>query len=402
MTDGTWLTSGFVDGNYNNASNWKSGTIPGSTGTGSFGASPNTFIYIGSPSQVGGWTFVPGASNYIFTIFSSMQFGGAGISISGSQVTLDNKSGLVFLNGSTAGTSLIINELSEQIFFDQISHAGNSTINNSGILNFTDFSSAENATINNLSKVVFISHSTAGGAAINNIAGTVDFSFSSGPFGDGNLTAGSIAGAGTFDLGGVRLKVGSNNATTTVSGPVDDGGANIGTHGASLVKVGIGTLTLSHAGNTYSGGTTLERGGLEVAAVGAAGTGDIEFAGKAKLKIDNAALSSHVFANSIDFFGKTDILDLTGLKFHPGASARYHAANEHLRVHSGHVTDILTLVSPHGTHFTVANDGHGGTKVVLHPPYVTVTAASLTAHDLGGEPLSTDGASHGGDFLFTA
>jgi hypothetical protein len=39
---------------------------------------------------------------------------------------------------------------------------------------------------------------------------------------------------------------------------------------------------------------------------------------------------------------------------------------------------------------------------VLHPPYITVTAASLTTHDLGGEPSSTDSASHSGDFLFVA
>jgi autotransporter-associated beta strand protein len=379
-----------------------SGFLPDANGTGTFGTSSQIFITVSNFTPVGGWAFASGASNYIFTLQSELEFFKAGISINGSKITLDNFATLVFDIGSTAGGALIINEKLDVVEFNQVATAGNSTINNSGFLRFFNFSTAGNANINNFSAVFFNDHSTAGGAAINNIAGTVDFSFSSGPFGDGNLTAGSIAGAGTFDLGGVRLKVGSNNATTTVSGPVDDGGANIGTHGASLVKVGIGTLTLSHAGNTYSGGTTLERGGLEVAAVGAAGTGDIEFAGKAKLKIDNAALSSHVFANSIDLFGKTDILDLTGLKFHPGASARYHAANEHLRVHSGHVTDILTLVSPHGTHFTVANDGHGGTKVVLHPPFITVTAASLTTHDLGGEPLSTDGASHSGDFLFTA
>jgi hypothetical protein len=59
------------------------------------------------------------------------------------------------------------------------------------------------------------------------------------------------------------------------------------------------------------------------------------------------------------------ILDLTGLRFHAGASARYNPLNDHLRVHSGHVTDILTLDSPHGTHFTATNDGHGGTDVFL-------------------------------------
>jgi hypothetical protein len=148
------------------------------------------------------------------------------------------------------------------------------------------------------------------------------------------------------------------------------------------------------------------RGGLDFAAVGAAGTGDIEFAGKAKLKIDNAALSGHVFAtNAIDFFGKHDVLDLPGLKFHKLASAHYNVSNDHLRVHSGHVADTLTLVSPHGTHFTAANDGHGGTKVTLGPPPHTAAVASLSPHDFADQHWATDiagSAGHLSDFLFTA
>jgi autotransporter-associated beta strand protein len=125
----------------------------------------------------------------------------------------------------------------------------------------------------------------------------------------------------------------------------------------SLVKVGHGKLTLSHAGNTYSGGTTLEGGTFDQAALGAAGPGAITFAGKAKLKIENAALSSHHFTNNIDFFGRHDVLDLTGLHFQPGAFATFH--HEDLKVRSGGVTDTLKLVHPHGTHFAVANDGPG-------------------------------------------
>jgi hypothetical protein len=45
--------------------------------------------------------------------------------------------------------------------------------------------------------------------------------------------------------------------------------------------------------------------------------------------------------------------------------ATYHKANHHLRVHSGHVTDILTLGTPQGTHFATASDHHGGTDVFL-------------------------------------
>ena len=39
------------------------------------------------------------------------------------------------------------------------------------------------------------------------------------------MTAGSIAGAGTYFLGSKQLTVGSNNLSTTVSGTIQDGGA---------------------------------------------------------------------------------------------------------------------------------------------------------------------------------
>jgi autotransporter-associated beta strand protein len=135
--------------------------------------------------------------------------------------------------------------------------------------------------------------------------------------------------------------------------------------GASLVKIGPGMLTLSHAFNTYTGGTTLSGGTLDLDAVEAAGTGDITFNTRSRLKIENAALSGHVFENPIEAFSKDDILDLSGLHFHKGASAKYHSTTDILTVRSGHVTDKLELVSPLISHFHTANDGHGGTDIFL-------------------------------------
>jgi hypothetical protein len=64
-------------------------------------------------------------------------------------------------------------------------------------------------------------------------------------FSDG-MTAGSIEGAGTYELGSKALTVGLNNLSTEVSGTIGDFG-----EGGSLIKVGTGTLTLSGI-NTYS------------------------------------------------------------------------------------------------------------------------------------------------------
>jgi hypothetical protein len=115
--------------------------------------------------------------------------------------------------------------------------------------------------------------------------------------------------------------------------------------------------------------------------------------GTATLKIANAGLFGNNFGNPIDFFAKNDVLDLSGLKLRPGATAKYHAATDVLTVQSGHVTDTLTLLSPHGTHFAVANDGHGGTKVTLDPP-VAATVAFEATHHLDGS------AHHLGDYLW--
>jgi autotransporter-associated beta strand protein len=390
MTDTTWLLKpGSND--YTNGGNWSVNT-PGQDDTGFFGTSNTTDLSIGTFTQAGGWVFNPWAAQYIFTITSSggLQFFGSGISVNGGGATIYDGGAMDFFDNSSAGKALIVNDgsgLGSGLTFHDGSNAGNATIININQLSFTDDSSAGMANIINQSTMTFDLDSSAGSAKIQTFAGgsvtfrgnsnggkaqlithaggIVDFSQSSGPGGNHHLSVGSIAGGGTYELGADQLTVGGNARSTTVTGPIDDGGAGGGIGGA-LVKVGHGTLKLSHAHNTYSGGTTLKAGGLDVAALGAAGIGAIKFAGLATLKIENAALSHHVFSNPIDKFGNNDVLDLSGLSFDPAATAAYHAASHHLTVHSGSVTDTLTLLGPLGTHFEAISDGHGGTDLLLH------------------------------------
>jgi hypothetical protein len=109
-------------------------------------------------------------------------------------------------------------------------------------------------------------------------------------------------------------------------------------------------------------------------------------------------MSGHVFDNLI-------ALDLSGLRFHAGAKAKYPSTDV-LTVHSGHVTDTLTLHAPHGTQFAVANDGHGGTKITLDPPAtITHAVALLAGNDLSAGEWAGDltaGGNHMSDFLLTA
>ena len=120
---------------------------------------------------------------------------------------------------------------------------------------------------------IYFQEDASGGTAKLRIFGNakLDLSLHNPP----GITVGSIAGTGNIFLGAVTLAAGSNNANTTFSGLIRDGGFNGGA-GGSLTKVGTGTLTLSHA-NIYTGGTTIEAGTLVVtnATGSATGTGPV-------------------------------------------------------------------------------------------------------------------------------
>ncbi len=176
---------------------------------------------------------------------------------SASNSIINNNGDLNFLGTSTAGSATITNNFLTTFFDD--STAGNSTItNNAGqTVAFRDRSTAGNAVIVNNGGLNFVQNATGGNATlVTNSGATTNFSFSTGPNNDGKLSAGSIAGAGSYVLGTNELTVGGNGASTTVSGVISGAGG-------SLVKTGAGTLTLSGA-NTYTGATTVSVGKLVV------------------------------------------------------------------------------------------------------------------------------------------
>ncbi len=187
--------------------------------------------------------------------------------------------GVFFAGRSTAGNATINNNNNGAIAFGfpffisgfnpfDRPTAGNATItNNAGSsLEFNALSTAGNATIvtNSGAAVGFFDASTGGNAQfITNGSGYVDFSGTIGRRFNGVVTAGSIAGSGTYYLGDNRLVVGSNNLSTEVSGVIADG-APCGCPGfGSLVKIGSGQLTLSGL-NAYSGPTFVDGGFLDV------------------------------------------------------------------------------------------------------------------------------------------
>jgi hypothetical protein len=206
--DATWSqTPG--SGDFNTAANWNPPTVP--TGTAFFGTSNTTSITFQpfTTTSVGTLQFNPDAPAYSFAtspgIFTSISITGAGIVNNSSNAPtffVGNQANLSFRNASTAGNATIITD------------AGGITI-------FADSATGGNARL--IANARF------------NTVGVFDISSLS----TGGMTAGSIEGDGTFQLGSKQLTVGSNNLSTEVSGVIRDTG------GGSLIKTGIGILTLS-------------------------------------------------------------------------------------------------------------------------------------------------------------
>jgi autotransporter-associated beta strand protein len=230
-----------------------------------------TFMNFNDSSTAGSATITNSGPGFTVVQFNNTSTAG--------RATITNDEQVSFEDTSTAGNATIINHNFAILAFFVSSTAGNATItNSSGFFIFQDSSTAGNATIINNSggQTFFENNATAGNATINN-SGIVDFSGTTGPNGDNKVTAGSIAGSGNYFLGGNQLTVGGNNLSTVVSGIISDGGTFGGT-GASLVKVGTGTLTLSGA-NTYSGGTIVQGGLINFSSAGNFGSGTITLDG---------------------------------------------------------------------------------------------------------------------------
>src|SRR5262245_37668665 len=248
-TDGTWQGPG---NQWTTGTNWSSSPdVPDGTATFTNNAAP-TSVTISTTTSIGTMQFTAAAPAYSFAVnLALFEINGAGIvNNSAFAPSFTNNGAMTFVNASSAGNSVILN------------NTGGFT------LSFTDNATAGNATIttNPFSLTQFSGNATGGNAQLITFSSlsVVDFSGTSGPAGNNQVSAGSIAGGRPYRLGANQLTFRSNNLSTTVSGTIEDGGT-FGGSGASLVKIGNGTLTLSGT-NTYSGGTAINGGVLAVSA----------------------------------------------------------------------------------------------------------------------------------------
>ena len=229
-------------------------------------ASTGTFTNNGGAAfgATGGYTQFNDTSTAGVGFFTNNGATASGALSGGSTVFNGNSSAAngTFTNNNSAGYDGGYTE-----FFDTTSASNATVINNGGYTLFAGAASAGNATL--------IANGGSGGG----IGGGIYFEGSSTGgtarvelFGNGNLdisdltpasaTVGSIEGSGNVFLGAKNLTVGSNNASTTFSGVIQDGGLSGGV-GGSFTTTGSGTLTLTGI-NTYTGATTVNGGALLV------------------------------------------------------------------------------------------------------------------------------------------
>jgi len=157
-----------------------------------------------------------------------------------------------------------------------------------------------------------------------------------------------IRSNGTIDLSPLA------GQTLTVSDPIADqtgsGGTGINAGAGAVVASGGGLVKLD-AASTYTGGTFLQHGvTLDLGATGGAGTGTIQFAGLATLRIESGVS----VANTITGLASGDILDLAGITNAGSAGiVSYNAISHQLTIEGGGTSAVLQL-DPAAT-FDVSN-----------------------------------------------
>jgi fibronectin-binding autotransporter adhesin len=195
--------------------------------------------------------------------------------------------------GSVAGSSIIDNSnltfdlSSSPTYSGVISGTGNLNQNGSGTLTL---SGANTYTGN-----TYVNSGTLQLGASNVLSNMTDVVVASGAtfaMNSHSDTVGSIAGAGNITLGSGALTTGADNSSTTFSGVIS------GT-GGSLTQDGTGTLILTGA-NTYTGGTTVSAGTLQIGSGGTTGsiTGDITDNSNLTYDLSNSTTYSGVISGT--------------------------------------------------------------------------------------------------------
>jgi len=194
-------------------------------------------VFISGPNELGnpsgGLTLDGG------TLSTSESFAlGHAVTLGNSGGTIDVVSDAIFLSSAVTGTGDFVKNGNGNLVFSQASSYSGTTTINGGELELRDGATAGGGTVLNNSELE-IQQSSTDSVIANDIVG-----------GAGSLTR--FTGSARVELSGVL-----------------SGGQEVSTSSTS------GTLVLSNGANSYTGGTTVNRSTLRIAASGATGDGDI-------------------------------------------------------------------------------------------------------------------------------
>ena len=190
-----------------------------------------------------------------------------------------------------------------------------------------------------------------------------------------------VAGSHIF-LGGNVLET-VESAAASYSGIISDGGLS-GKAGGSLIVTGSGDLDLTGP-NTFSGGTGVISGTLELGTNNAGGANGILLDGSATLKLDSSALilnasGSQTLATPLSIAGSNNLIDLTGLAY--SSHLTEHTSGSMVDLTEGSLSFALGITdSAELNHISLIADGHGGTDVSLSSSHAAI---SLTLLDQTG------------------
>jgi hypothetical protein len=184
--------------------------------------------------------------------------------------------------------------------------------------------------------------------------------------GVGDATAGSAFGGGIFIQGTQSINFApAAGQTLTISDIIADqsgsGGTGTLAGTGSVIINGPGLVDLT-ADNTYSGGTDINAGMLEIGALGSIGAGAITFgAPEVTLRIDAVPGSGSTYQNTLDGLTGGDIIDLDNVRFVAGATATISGST--LTVVDGDFSENFSLGAGNATAALVTPDLNGGTQV---------------------------------------
>ncbi len=284
----TWI--GALTGNtndaahqYNNVANWLTGVIEDSFVGATFTGNTTLYFTASHTTGAGGLNLGYGG-NFSLTFMSSstttetLTLGGdISAGVANQTVTIGDVSGADDLNVAlgaagrtfnTAGgqTLAVVNVISGA---DTLAAAGSGTLTLSGVNTYSAGTtlSLGQLDINN-ARAVGTGALTINGGTIDNTSGAaVAYSSNITQTWGGDFT---FLGSNSLSMGTGAVTFGANRTVTVSAGTLTEGGIIGGAF--SLTKAGTGTLTLSGA-NTFSGGTTLSAGQLNINNAKAVGSG---------------------------------------------------------------------------------------------------------------------------------